>query len=64
MPRVRYSRWDGTQDLGDFDADELLDRMADDLLLDGDLESALRRLLQQGTRDGSKGMRQPGVRSD
>jgi uncharacterized protein with von Willebrand factor type A (vWA) domain len=62
MPRVRYSRWDGTQDLGDFDADELLDRMADDLLLDGDLESALRRLLQQGTRDGSKGMRQPGLR--
>jgi hypothetical protein len=45
----RYSRWDGTQDVGDLDADELLERMADDLLLDGNLESALRRLLQQGT---------------
>jgi uncharacterized protein with von Willebrand factor type A (vWA) domain len=57
----RYSRWDGTQDLGDLDADELLDTMADDLLLDGDLPSALRRLLQQGARD-SQGMRQPGLR--
>jgi uncharacterized protein with von Willebrand factor type A (vWA) domain len=58
---IRYSRWDGTQDIGDLDADDLLGAMADDLLFDGDLRSALRRLLQQGARD-PQGMRQPGLR--
>ena len=32
----RYSRWDGSQSLPDFDADDLLAAMADDLLADGD----------------------------
>ena len=44
---IRYSRWDGTQQLSDLDADELLGAMADDLLADGDLRNALRRLLQR-----------------
>ena len=46
-----YSRWDGTQVGFDLDADALLDEMSDDLLYHGDLNAALRRLLQQGFRD-------------
>ncbi len=47
----RYSRWDGTQAGFDLDADSLLSEMSDDLLYHGDLNAALRRLLQQGFRD-------------
>jgi uncharacterized protein with von Willebrand factor type A (vWA) domain len=47
----RYSRWDGTQVGFDLDADALLSEMSDDLLYHGDLNAALRRLLQQGFRD-------------
>lgn len=51
MSRFRYSRWDGTQVGFDLDADALLDEMTDDLLYHGDLNAALRRLMQQGFRD-------------
>src|SRR2546421_1561305 len=44
----RYSRWDGTQTGFDLDADALLEEMSDDLLYHGDLNAALRRLMQQG----------------
>ena len=44
----RYSRWDGTQRLEELDADEALAAMRDDLLADGDLTAALRRLLERG----------------
>jgi len=47
----RYSRWDGTQVGFDLDADALLSEMSDDLLYHGDLNAALRRMLQQGFRD-------------
>ncbi len=40
----RYSRWDGTQQIADLDADDVLRAISDDLLADGDLASALRRL--------------------
>jgi uncharacterized protein with von Willebrand factor type A (vWA) domain len=45
---IRYSRWDGTQKVGDLDADGLLDAMSEELMADGDLPSALRRLFQRG----------------
>jgi uncharacterized protein with von Willebrand factor type A (vWA) domain len=48
--RYRYSRWDGTQKLDDLSADDLLKAMADDLLADGDLDSALRRMFHRGMR--------------
>ncbi len=48
--RYRYSRWDGTQRLDGLDADQLLSALSDDLLADGDLQSALRRLMQRGAR--------------
>jgi uncharacterized protein with von Willebrand factor type A (vWA) domain len=46
--RIRYSRWDGTQKVGDFDAEDLLDAMSEELMAEGDLKSALRRLFQRG----------------
>jgi uncharacterized protein with von Willebrand factor type A (vWA) domain len=49
--RFRYSRWDGTQTGFDFDADDLFAEINDDLLYHGDLNAALRRLMQQGFRD-------------
>lgn len=49
--RFRYSRWDGTQTGFDFDADDVFSEITDDLLYHGDLNAALRRLMQQGFRD-------------
>src|ERR1700737_1648133 len=51
MRRARYSKWDGTQTGFELDAEDLLAELTDDLLYHGDLNAALRRLLQQGFRD-------------
>jgi len=51
MRRARYSKWDGTQTGFEFDAEDLLAELTDDLLYHGDLNAALRRLMQQGFRD-------------
>src|SRR5437868_668033 len=52
MPRgFSYSRWDGTQVGFELDADDILSEITDDLLYHGDLNSALRRLMQSGFRD-------------
>jgi len=48
--RIRYSRWDGSQSVPDLDADEILSAISDDLLADGDLWSALRRMYQRGAQ--------------
>src|SRR3954471_7077276 len=47
----RYSRWDGTQVGFELDADDILSEITDDLLYHGDLNAALRRLMQSGFRD-------------
>jgi len=49
--RARYSKWDGTQTGFELDAEDLLAQLTDDLLYHGDLNAALRRLMQQGFRD-------------
>lgn len=49
--RFTYSRWDGTQKGFELDADGLLDSLTDDLLYHGDVNAALRRLMQEGLRD-------------
>ncbi|MDQ3855601.1 MAG: VWA domain-containing protein [Chloroflexota bacterium] len=46
--RFRYSRWDDTQQLEDLSADDLLDALSEELLADGDLLSALRRMYRWG----------------
>jgi uncharacterized protein with von Willebrand factor type A (vWA) domain len=51
VPAYQYTRWDGSQTGFDLDAEQLLDEMSDDLLYHGDLNAALRRLMQQGFRD-------------
>ena len=49
--RFTYSRWDGTQRGFDIDADLLFDQLTDELLYHGDVNAALRRMLQEGMRD-------------
>jgi len=52
MPaRFRYSRWDGTQNLDELDADDVLDALSDDLMSYGDLSAALQRLYRWGAGD-------------
>ncbi len=62
MPHsFRYSVWDGTQAVPDLTADALLEEVGDDLLYHGDLDAALRRLMQQGS-EGPEGERLQGLR--
>ena len=62
MPyRYRYTVWDGTQDVPDLDADDILDNLTDDLMNFGDLQHALRNLMQRGMRD-QDGDRTQGLR--
>ncbi|MGH9263241.1 MAG: VWA domain-containing protein [Acidimicrobiales bacterium] len=52
MPaRFSYSRWDGTQTGFDLDAEEVLAQATDDLVYHGDVNAALRRMLQEGLKD-------------
>ena len=54
--RYRYSQWDGTQDVPELDPDEVLAGITDDLMNFGDLQHALRNLMQRGMRspDGAR----------
>ncbi len=59
--RYRYSEWDGSQDIGPLDPDEILAGITDDLMNFGDLQHALRNLLQRGMRN-PLGQRLQGLR--
>ena len=59
--RFTYSRWDGTQVGFELDADSVLSEITDDLLYHGDLNNALRRMMQSGFRDRN-GERLQGLR--
>src|SRR3990172_8162599 len=59
--RYRYSEWDGTQDIPALDPDDILAGLTDDLMNFGDLEHALRNLLQRGMRN-PMGQRMQGLR--
>lgn len=61
MTSIRYSRWDGSQQLPPFDADDVLDAISDDVLAEGDIRRALQRLMQRGMR-GTRGGDVPGLR--
>src|SRR3954464_8411369 len=61
MPHFRYSRWDGTQTGFELNADDILSEITDDLLYHGDLNAALRRMMQSGFRD-QNGERLAGMR--
>jgi uncharacterized protein with von Willebrand factor type A (vWA) domain len=49
--RFRYSRWDGTQTGFELGADDVLAQATDDLVYHGDVNAALRRMLQEGLKD-------------
>jgi uncharacterized protein with von Willebrand factor type A (vWA) domain len=59
--RFSYSRWDGTQVGFDIDADAVLAEITDDLIHHGDVNAALRRMLQSGFED-REGNRVQGMR--
>jgi uncharacterized protein with von Willebrand factor type A (vWA) domain len=61
-PRNRYSRWDGTQTIDGFSADDIMDAISDDMFADGDLQRALQRLFRWGM-DKPDGDRMPGIRN-
>src|SRR6266536_1372938 len=56
--RYGYSRWDGTQNIEGLDADDILNALSDDYMEEGNLQQALKRLMQDGIRseDGRKTM--------
>ena len=56
--RYGYSRWDGTQRIEGLDADDILKALSDDYLEEGNLQQALKRLMQEGMRseDGRRTM--------
>ncbi len=61
MVLYRYSEWDGSQEIPKLDADDILESLTDDLMNFGDLQHALRNLLQRGMRN-PLGQRLQGLR--
>src|SRR3954469_14168471 len=59
--RVAYSRWDGSQVGFELGADDIFSEITDDLLYHGDLNAALRRMMQSGFKD-QNGERIQGIR--
>jgi uncharacterized protein with von Willebrand factor type A (vWA) domain len=57
----RYSEWDGTQDIPELEASDVLEALSDDLMNFGDLQHALRNLMQRGMQR-QQGGRMQGVR--
>ena len=60
-PHFSYSRWDGSQAGYDVDANHLFEELADDLLYHGDVNNALRQMMQGGMLDRD-GRRMEGIR--
>src|SRR5947209_4216686 len=56
--RYGYSRWDGTQQIEGLDADDILKALSDDYMENGNLQQALKRLMQDGMQsdDGRRTM--------
>ncbi len=61
MVAFRYSEWDGSQEIPPLDPDELLEALTDDLMNFGDLQHAMRNLLQRGMQS-PMGNRMDGLR--
>ena len=61
VSRYRYSEWDGSQEIPPLDPDQVLEALTDDLMNFGDLQHALRNLVQRGMRnpdgDRTQGLR-------
>jgi uncharacterized protein with von Willebrand factor type A (vWA) domain len=59
--RYGYSRWDGTQNIEGLNADDILKALSDDYMESGNLQQALKRLMQDGIR-GEDGRQAMGLR--
>lgn len=59
--QYRYRQWDGSQEIAELDADDVLKSLSDDLLNFGDLQQALRSMMQRGVRSPD-GERSDGLR--
>jgi len=53
MVHIRYSRWDITQ-RDSLDSDDVFDQLNDNMNDTGDLQQAMRRLMQKGIKQGDK----------
>lgn len=51
MFSYKYSGWDGSQDLLQLDHEDLMAELSDYLLAQGDVQSALRMMMQRGSRN-------------
>src|SRR4051812_40586409 len=60
MRTYRYYRWDGSQEIEPFTPEDVMEHLADDLLDDGTLRNALRRMMQHGA-EFSSGRRMMGL---
>ena len=50
----RYGRWDGTQQVFELDEDLLMNQLADDVMMHGDVSRALRNFMRRGFRGGTR----------
>ena len=57
----RYSRWDGTQEIFDIDANELMDQLSEEFLRQGDVMRALREMFRNGVQN-QEGQQMNGLR--
>ncbi|MBI2850824.1 MAG: VWA domain-containing protein [Chloroflexi bacterium] len=60
MGEFKYSEWDGSQNLFDMDADELMDKVGNDLMSNENLADIMRRMMRNGMRN-RQGQRLPGL---
>ncbi len=60
MNEYRYSEWDGSQNLFDLNADDLMSQLGENLISHWDMADALRRMQNSGLRD-SQGRRLPSI---
>ena len=61
MVSYRYSYWDGTQSPFDFDEEDVLEALSEDIMNHGDVNRAMRNLMRQGM-SGDQGQRVTGLR--
>ena len=61
MTGLRYSRWDGSQEPFEIQADEVMDEISNDLFADNSVMRALQRLMQRGMNNRS-GQRTQGIK--
>ena len=51
MGEFKYSEWDGSQNLFDMDADELMDKVSNDIMSNSSLSDIMRRMMRNGMQD-------------